>query len=130
LIEKINRMAPLTRGYLEDTRPVGVEGDKVILGIDREFESNRERLEIPRNLQAIRKALSDNLHRPVNVVWRVVDNLRELAVPEAPAAAENEAPEDAGISHATSEDPREKALADPAVQHVLEAFDGTIVDIR
>lgn len=132
LIGKIGRMAPLTRGYLKDARPIGVEGNTVILGIDAEFAGNQERLEMPRNLQAIRKAVSESLHRPVNIRFKTVADLAALATPPPPRdqAQAGPAAEPAPEKSRQPRDAKARVLEDPAVRNVLEAFDGTIIDIR
>ncbi|MCB1068969.1 MAG: DNA polymerase III subunit gamma/tau [Kiritimatiellae bacterium] len=132
LIEKIGQMAPLTRGYLKDTRPLAIEGTMVILAIDEEFAGNQERLLMPRNLHAIKKAISNSLHRSVNVSFQPVADLSTIAIPTLPGGGTDPERSEEPVPPKTQDQrhPKAAVLDDPAVKNVLEAFDGNIIDIR
>lgn len=128
------------RPLLLDARPLEVTPTHVVIGFDPEFASEVADFEAVRNRQAVEHALRRILHRAVHVEFRVAaEGLAEIDVDpyvvrdepakaEAGAAAAVPAPAPAGPAA------RSRTVAqwarEPAVQRVLEVFDGTIINVR
>ncbi len=129
VIEKIGKVASLARGWLMDSRPLEVRQDRVIIGFDPEFAQNMDRLRAPHFAKAVQGVLTQLLKRQVQVEFRVLAANGKVDVPADHTAEEAEAvPEKAaGGKRART---RQEWLQDPAVRKTLEAFNGSIVDIR
>jgi DNA polymerase III gamma/tau subunit len=132
LVEKVGQYAPLAKGYLRDGRPLEVSASRVIIGLDPEFASSKEKLELPRNLKALQKVIDDALHRSVSVDIRV-EKGAAAKPPEAsspgPAASPSPRPTDAPVAAGKGKG-KQHWTQDPAVKRALETFHGDIVDIR
>ena len=151
IIERVGRFAPLAPGYLRDAKPLRVEGSKVVLGFDREFSSEPELINIPRNRKAITRVLSEFLGREVDIELRILDardtlpaDIKTSELDAAAGAAKQRAQN--GKSSATGQSSckshprsgrkqdslatRQKWMQNGTVQKILEAFGGDIVDIR
>ena len=140
VVEKVGRIAMLARGSLVDAHPVSVDKNgRVVIAFDPEFEDDIKKLESPRSVKAVHHAIRGVLNREVNVVFTVdadgAKPARKRPAPTAPthAAPEPEAaPEPAPKTEAKAAAPRSKKnwARDPAVEKVMEAFGGQIVDVR
>jgi hypothetical protein len=123
----VGKQAPLARGALLDSRPVDVRPDRVVIGFDPEFAESKKRLEAPRSLNATRAVLEQSLRRAVTVELRLLGSEAPAALPTDHAEGQNGAP-----AHGKREGSRPKRdwHQDPAVRRTLEAFNGSIVDVR
>lgn len=133
-VDRVEKMAVGTRSALNDARAVKVEAEKVIIGLDSEFAAEKKTLEVQRSKIAVQHVLSAILKRKVGFEVAMVeggapadeepvqeDEPRVEEKPEAPPPA---APaKKKGMS-------RSDLLKDPAVNKVLELFNGTVVDVR
>jgi DNA polymerase-3 subunit gamma/tau len=122
-VEKVGVYAPLARSYLRDAKPVEVTRDRVVIGFDPEFASERQKIDVPRNVTAIQKALADVLKRSVSVELRVLAG-------GAPAALPADSKPDAAKVEGRAPKGKGEWVKDPAVKRALETFHGDIVDIR
>jgi DNA polymerase-3 subunit gamma/tau len=131
IVAQAAKLAMAVRHLLADARPRSVGRDRVTVEVDREFASELHELEVPRNRTAVEMAVRDVLGRDVKVVFEAGDIAGEggggVRTGETRAAArrprKGEAPE-TGSS-------RKKPWADdPAVRKVMDAFKGTIVEVR
>ncbi|MGI6088120.1 MAG: DNA polymerase III subunit gamma/tau [Kiritimatiellia bacterium] len=144
IVERVGRAAIRARTYLLSAAPLSVQGDKVVIGVDREFADRQEQLEQPRNRTAIQKSVSEVLRRPVDVVFELCDQLPDLGiaptgksapqpnaagrkVKAASAPSAGEAPQKASDAGKSS---MHKWMADEKVQKVLDTFNGSIQEIR
>ena len=121
-VEKVGQYAPLAKSYLRDAKPVEVSREKVVIGFDPEFASERGKIDIPRNVQGIQKALADFLKRQVSVEFLVLSS-KPAAMPSG------KKPEPAQASGRSGKG-KGDWIQDPAVKRALETFHGDIVDIR
>lgn len=142
VMERVGRIAIRARSCLLDAAPLKVQGDKVVIGIDREFADRLEQLQQSRNRLAVQKALEETLRRPLEVEFELCDHLPAVggappakstppagasrpAVAEKPAKGGGPAVPAAGGKSAVR-----KWMADEKVQKVLDAFNGSIQEIR
>ncbi len=135
LIEQVSHIVPLTRSYLIDSRPIKVEGNTVLVGFDPEFASDLESLDVPRNRNAVQQVLGAFLRRGVHVEFKVLDARETLPgdtrlVAKDRQASEKPSRSESGEGAKQATNVRKKWLRDSKVRKTLEAFDGTIVDIR
>ena len=134
-VERVGRVASLARGYLLDAKPLVVTAAHVTIGFDPEFASNKDKMDVPRNLKAVEKVLSEMLTRTVTVDFRVLDAKStvpgdiKVKLTHAGIAGQT----DAGLSPEAKEktnQSRQEWINNPAVRKTLEMFNGDIVDIR
>ena len=121
-VDKVSRYAPLAKSYLLDARPVAVKEDRVIIGFDPEFASNKEKIDVQRNVAAIQKTLAEMFGRATSVEFQVLGTKPPPVKPAAPAQAES--------SGSGAKKTRKDWSNDPAVKRALETFHGDIIDIR
>ncbi|HMP73935.1 MAG TPA: DNA polymerase III subunit gamma/tau [Kiritimatiellia bacterium] len=129
IVERVARLSPLTKGYLKDALPVGMEGKTVVIGLDPEFASHEERLTIPRNLQAIQKVLGEHFHHPVAVVFRAAADLA-TRMPETTEEPAGPVSDSGGPPEGTPQAAKQKWAEDEAVKKTLEHFGGVILNVR
>jgi len=113
-----------------DARPAAVEGDRVVIGIDPEFASNREGLLVPRAMKALQQAMKSVLGRDVSVDVRVLESFERIPPPPA-----GEPADDGPAAEPEREKPAAPRTAadwagDPVVRRAIEEFNGSIIDIR
>jgi hypothetical protein len=124
------RVVPTLRPALADTKPLRVQGDRVVIGVDREFVSHAKDLVVPRNRKALEHVIGEVLKRTIVVEVEETDlgTVAPPAEPEAvaPPADAAEAPAAAGRTVRT----RQQWQDDPAVKKAQATFKGKIVDIR
>ncbi len=146
VVERVGRSAIRARTCLLDAAPMAVLDDKVVIGIDREFADRREQLQQSRNRLAVQKALEETLKRPVSVEFEICDKLPAVSgVPPArgdvssgksaaggrqPAAGGKAGADAKPAAPAGGKAAVRKWMADEKVQKVLDAFNGSIQEIR
>lgn len=132
LVEKFGRGAPLAKSCLLDAKPLSVAGSSVVIALDPEFASHREKLSIPRVMHALEIALSEILRRKVDSVEiRVLESKSTVPGDVKLADLEKKAdraqtPEEAKKARKT----KHEWMQNPTVQRALEIFNGDIADIR
>ena len=133
VIARAGKLLVGLRTILTDTRPVRVEGDKVVIGVDEEFKERLAELQMPQHRKAVEHALGEVLRRKVEVVFEPAslktkrageEAASEAPRPEAPAAKEESAKK-AGAAKS-----RQEWASDPTVQKAMKTFGGTIREVR
>ncbi len=124
IVEKAGEVNPLMRSALKDATPVGVDDDAVTLSFDPEFESSREKLNVPRSMRLLQKLLEEVLRRPVSLNLVVGVPRPDIPLPAAPPEPEGNA--SASGKGKVARDYRKE----DAVRRALDAFNGDIVDVR
>jgi len=146
VVERVGRSAIRARTCLLDAAPMAVLDDKVVIGIDREFADRREQLQQSRNRLAVQKALEETLKRPVTVEFEICDKLpaatgvpparddvssgKSVAGGRQPAAGGKAGADAKPAAPAGGKAAVRKWMADEKVQKVLDAFNGSIQEIR
>lgn len=143
VIDVAGRSAVRARSALLDTAPLSVTGEKVTIGVDREFADRLEVLSETRPLQAVKKALAEVLRRPVEVEFELADGLasvinelqqplaeKEADSPEQPDPMSKNALPSPESSETTVMDEKLKWIENKKVQKVLDVFNGDIKKIR
>jgi DNA polymerase III subunit gamma/tau len=143
VVQHATRLVSSLHGPLLDASPVAIDGNTVTIGFDPEFAGEIDNFRSPKARLALKHAIERVLHRDVVV---------EVAVAEAAAAdldaivaAASDAPEAPGFAlEAPAGDApaasagqgsgtkraRHEWMQDQDVRQVLEAFNGTIIDVR
>lgn len=130
IVERVGHTAVLAKGYLSDAKPVKVTSTGVTIGFDPEFASNKDKIDFPRNRNAIKHVLGEVLKRDVSIEFTVLDakatlpgdiKLKETHPGTAPASQTK-----AGLTAKT----RLEWIKDPTVRKTLEMFNGDIIDVR
>ena len=115
LVEQVGNAVLLAKKYLVDAKPVSVAGSHVVIGFDPEFASELGNVQNVRTQKVVQRVIGDTLGREVTVEFKV-------------RAATTTTPEPA-VPRLTTKDKREWHKH-PAVNNVLEAFNGDIGEVR
>jgi len=118
IVEHTGSVILLAKKYLMDARPLSVTGSHVVIGFDPEFAGEVENVRNARTQKVVQHALREVLGREVAVEFAVLGAAAAPVAPPAGAAASG-APKDKREWH-----------KHPAVNNVLEAFNGDISDVR
>jgi DNA polymerase III gamma/tau subunit len=73
IMDKVAKIAPFARNALRDAKPLAVNGDKVVVGLDAEFADRSEKSEAERNHLAVEKVISSILKRDVAVEFKIAE---------------------------------------------------------
>ena len=144
VLENVGKIAVLARSSLVDTRPVQIEGDRIVVALDPEFSSEIENLELSRNRKALEHVLDVMLKRAVRVEFRLEEaevKGRNVEVEKKRSALSEKSMQQRESMKSPSEGvkssgngkklrSREDWVKDPAVQKVLDTFKGDILDVR
>jgi len=134
IVGKVEKVAIVAGRALVDARPVAVDAEKVVIAFDPEFADHMRRVKAPRQRKAVEHVLSQSLGRKVCIEVREArgDESGGGAAGEAgPGGGKPRASGKAGKSKPAKKGSRRKDWnEEPAVKKVLDAFNGTIVDVR
>ena len=113
-----------------DARPLSVVGNHVVIAFDPEFASEVENVRNARTQKVVQHALREVLGREVAVEFKVGDATTMSVAPQPPPAAA--APASAAPATAPKSASKDKRdwHKHPAVNNVLEAFNGDISEVR
>ena len=151
LIDAVGRVSPFTRGYLIDAHPVSFEKHVLVIGYDPEFEDHLGLVDNARNHALLATKLGEMGY--ANAMIKFIKSEAPAGwdrkpltaapppAPSAPKPAPTAAAKPAEAVAAPAAAPVEKKTApiafnkeefknDPLIQKALEAFKGTIVDVR
>ena len=135
-VEHLGKVVPMAKSYLVGTRPLGLQGNVLVVGFDPEFADRKELADRPRNVEVLRAKLKEKLRVDVSLKFQATEpgtaptpRKASTSVPAKPATA--------GQSAATGKaaaEPAKKNIDDfkndPLIKKALEIFKGTIVDVR
>jgi len=132
IIDQIGSVLLLAKKYLVDARPLSVTGSHVVICFDPEFASEVENVRNPRTQKVVQHALREVLGRDVMVEFKVCDAAdTPPAAPAVPAAPSAPAAPPAGPAAKSTPSTDKRAWhKHPAVNNVLEAFNGDISEVR
>ncbi len=120
-VEHLGKIVPLAKSYLVGTRPLGMQGNVLVVGFDQEFADRKEFADRPRNIEVLQAKLKEKLRMDVALKFEVVKSATPTPArtPSAPAKGA---------------EPVKKSLDefknDPLIKKALEIFKGTIVEVR
>ena len=120
-VEHLGKIVPLARSYLVGTRPLGMQGNVLVVGFDQEFAERKEFADRPRNIEVLQAKLKEKLRMDVALKFEVVKSATPTPArtPSAPVKGT---------------EPVKKSLDefknDPLIKKALEIFKGTIVEVR
>ncbi|MGD1019625.1 MAG: DNA polymerase III subunit gamma/tau [Verrucomicrobiia bacterium] len=120
-VEHLGKVTPIAKSYLVGTRPLGMQGNVLVVGFDQEFADRKDFADRPRNIEVLRAKLKEKLRMDVALKFEVVKS----ATP-APARSPL-APVKGAEPTKTSFD---EFKNDPLIKKALEIFKGTIVEVR
>ncbi len=138
VIDNAAKMSVMVRSALKDARPVAMGEDSVTIGFAPDAARSIERFKTARNRNALERALGSLLKRQVRAKFEVTDEEPDEDEPEPDLKTESaRQPESAEAATAHDQEKKKKGkktrrdlLEDPAVQKVLETFNGSVVDIK
>ena len=142
VVGEICRAAPLAKSALRASMPVAIDPDSVTIAIDEQVAGQAGIFDQARPRRAVEAVLSRRLGRPVTArfVTRSLqrDGERATISVEEPAAREADEPAPPPVEEPAAPSPASAAATrsrsdwhdDPAVQRVLEVFNGTVSDVQ
>jgi len=131
IIDQIGSVLLLAKKYFADARPLSVTGSHVVICFDPEFASEVESVRNPRTQKVVQHALREVLGRDVMVEFKVCDAAdTPPAAPAVPAAPSAPAAPPAGPAAKGAPTDKRAWHKHPAVNNVLEAFNGDISEVR
>jgi DNA polymerase-3 subunit gamma/tau len=120
-VEHLGKINPIVKSYLVGTRPLGMQGNVLVVGFDQEFADRKEFADKPRNIEVLQASLKEKLRMDVALKFEVV---RSATPPPARAPS----------APVKGTEPVKKSLDefknDPLIKKALEIFKGTIVEVR
>jgi DNA polymerase-3 subunit gamma/tau len=122
-MEHLGKVNPIVKSYLVGTRPLGMQGNVLVVGFDQEFADRKEFADRPRNIEVLQAKLKEKLRMDVALKFEVVKSATPMpARTPTPSATVKGA------------EPVKKSLDefknDPLIKKALEIFKGTIVEVR
>jgi DNA polymerase-3 subunit gamma/tau len=128
-VEKVGKLAKLAEAPLLNAMPVAMDEMSLTLRMDPEFASDMQRLQEPRNKNAIQAILFNMFKRRfiLNFELKPLDDNNALDANKEGAERKTSAPEKAASKTANI---KQKAALNKAVQQTLDAFNGTIQEVR
>ena len=120
-VEHLGKVTPIAKSYLVGTRPLGMQGNVLVVGFDQEFAERKEFADRPRNIEVLQAKLKEKLRMDVALKFEVVKSATPTSArtPSAPVKGA---------------EPVKKSLDefknDPLIKKALEIFKGTIVEVR
>ncbi len=149
ITERAAAMAPMAKSALLDTRPVAFEDGKLTIGLDPEFADDLHRLENTRTQRALQRTLNQHLGSAPSLSFRLMTEQERAAMGARPAtnSPANGSPTDSMPATAADDSPQQSLPAapplsprspaalskwqdEPLVRNTLEAFQGTIIEVR
>ncbi len=122
VVERASAADPISRRYFLDTAPLRIDATRLVVGFDPEFSGERQRFDTPRTKLALARS-----------VERLIDRMVSVEFEPLPPDAVRSLPSD----HSVEAKPSAKELggeakwyANPVVESVVEAFNGTIESVR
>ncbi|MCX6997621.1 MAG: hypothetical protein NTV49_11160, partial [Kiritimatiellaeota bacterium] len=126
LIERIGHVVMMAKKYLMDAKPLRVDHNRVVIGFDPEFAQDLESVHASRAQKAVQRAVSDALRRDVVVEFTVLAAAGAMPCDRKADTAAGPAAK----SGPTAAKGKKEWEQHPAVNKVLEMFNGDISDIR
>jgi DNA polymerase-3 subunit gamma/tau len=129
-VEHLGKVVPMAKSYLVGTRPIGLQGNVLVVGFDPEFADRKELADRPRNIEVLQAKLKEKLRMDVALKFQATK------AGTAPASHKTAAPTQTKprSERDKSPEPAKKNLDDfkndPLIKKALEIFKGTIVDVR
>ncbi len=126
-IEKVGKLAKLAEAPLFNAEPVAMDENSLTLRLDPEFASDMQRLQEPRNKSAIQSVLFNMFKRKFILNFElkpVVKGAEEAKYEKEASSSASSRPAGKALNV------KQKALNNKAVQQTLDAFNGTIQEVR
>jgi len=121
-VDHLGKVTPLARSYLVGTRPLGMQGNVLVIGFDQEFADRRDFADRPRNIEVLRAKLKEKLRMDVALKFEVVKSATPAPAKSAAAAL--------GKGAEAGKKGLDEFKDDPLIKKALEIFKGTIVEVR
>ncbi len=121
ICESFGHVVPACRKTLKDTRPVSLEADWLVIGVDSEFyDDDLKSIESSRSKVVLQQIIKERLNREIWIKFKQIDVL--------PQSPDNNSG-NAGVASVSERTPREWC-EEPIVQKTMDMFDGKISDLR
>ncbi|OGW84482.1 MAG: DNA polymerase III, subunit gamma and tau [Omnitrophica bacterium RIFCSPLOWO2_01_FULL_45_10] len=124
VINRIRTKKISIASYLEEGYPIGLDGDKLLIGFSREFQFHKEVLDTPEN----RRLIEESINACLNLTLRVA--LKEVETLKADGKGAIDIPQDNVISGGAVEsgEKTNDKEDEPLIKDALEIFGGEIRD--
>lgn len=129
-VEHLGKVVPLTRTYLVGTRPLGLQGNVLVIGFDPEFADRKELADRPHNIEVLQTKLKEKLRMDVALKFQAVEADTARALPRAPASPQAKLRSERSKAPEPATKNFDDFKNDPLIKKALEIFKGTIVDVR
>ncbi|MFO7870860.1 MAG: DNA polymerase III subunit gamma/tau [Kiritimatiellia bacterium] len=117
IIKRIGKVDPLVRGFILDALPVSADGGEVIVGFEKEFAGEADRVKTGEGHKTVEHVIGSVLGKKTSVQFREIESLEADKIREGLKSGEKDAE-------------GKNWVEDPAVKKTLEMFDGKITDVR
>jgi hypothetical protein len=126
-VEHLGKVVPMAKSYLTGTRPLGLQGNVLVVGFDPEFADRKEFADRPRNIEVLQAKLKEKLRLDVALKFQAAEPASPPPRPPVPQPAK---PAVAGKAAEPAKKDLDDFKNDPLIKKALEIFKGTIVEVR
>jgi DNA polymerase-3 subunit gamma/tau len=120
-VEHLGKIVPLAKSYLVGTRPLGMQGNVLVVGFNQEFADRKEFADRPRNIEVLQAKLKEKLRMDVALKFEVVKSATPTPARTPSAPVKGAEPAKTNLDEFKN---------DPLIKKALEIFKGTIVEVR
>ncbi|MGO9608953.1 MAG: DNA polymerase III subunit gamma/tau [Verrucomicrobiia bacterium] len=120
-VEHLGKVTPIAKSYLVGTRPLGMQGNVLVVGFDQEFAERKEFADRPRNIEVLQAKLKEKLRMDVALKFEVVKSATPMPARTPSVAVKGTEPVKKSLDEFKN---------DPLIKKALEIFKGTIVEVR
>jgi len=120
-VEHLGKVTPIAKSYLVGTRPLGMQGNVLVVGFDQEFAERKEFADKPRNIEVLQASLKEKLRMDVALKFEVVKSATPTPARAPSAPVKGAEPVNKSLDEFKN---------DPLIKKALEIFKGTIVEVR
>ena len=126
-VEHLGKVVPMAKSYLIGTRPLGLQGNVLVVGFDPEFADHKDLADRPRNIEVLQAKLKEKMRMDVTLKFQAAE--AAAPSPRAPMPAPTK-PAGAGKAAEPVRKGVDDFKNDPLIKKALEIFKGTIVEVR
>ncbi len=126
-VEHMGKVVPMAKSYLIGTRPLGLQGNVLVVGFDPEFADHKDLADRPRNIEVLQAKLKEKLRMDVTLKFQAAE---PASVPTRAPVPPPAKPAVAGKAVEPAKKNLDDFKNDPLIKKALEIFKGTIVEVR
>ena len=129
--ETLGAQHPRIESYLDGAMPVGVENDRLTIGLPKDHPFQYKELSKKKNTKIVKDVLSKFLGRELQVHWKLLKSHPNSASASEGTSREEDV-EQSGKQGPAGGNPRmdDSNINDPQVRQVVDLFEGKVVERR